>query len=222
MAGYKSVSFDPDAIATASDAASSALVAVAGASDAASNALSVANVVSNAASAATVKAAAASSKIAAQSASWEALAGQLIENTPIILDAALSADGTYCGIVEAGTAGATLAFGEVIYLAVGDSRWELAKADAAATSKGKIGICVLAAAGDGSATTVLLWGKIRADTKFPSFTIAAPVFISAATAGLLTSTAPTGTTNFVVRIIGQANTADELFFCPSPDYIELA
>lgn len=61
MAGYKSASFDPDAVATASDAASSALAAMSGVSDAAS--------------AATVKAAAASSKIAAQSAAWESGGG---------------------------------------------------------------------------------------------------------------------------------------------------
>ena len=29
---------------------------------------------------------------------------------------------------------------------------------------------------------------------------------------------PTGTDN-VIRVLGFANTADELFFCPSPDYI---
>lgn len=140
----------------------------------------------------------------------------------ITLDPALSADGKYSGISEAGTAGAALAFGDIVYQAVADSRWELAKADVAATSKGKIGICVLAAAGDGSATTILLWGKVNAATAFPALTIGAPVFISAATAGDVTSTAPTGTTNFVVRIVGFGNTADELFFCPDNFYLELA
>ena len=141
----------------------------------------------------------------------------------LILDAALSADGKYSGITESGTAGATLAFGDMVYLAVADSRWELAKADAAATSIHKIGICVLAAANDGSATTVLLWGKVRADTAFPTMTVAAPVFISAATAGDITSTAPTGTTDFIVRPVGEANTGDELFFHPAPgDYVTLA
>ena len=33
-----------------------------------------------------------------------------------MLDAALSADGKWCGIAEDGTAGATLAFGDVVYL----------------------------------------------------------------------------------------------------------
>jgi len=146
----------------------------------------------------------------------------LDEDAGLQLDSALSADGKYCGIVEAGTLGATVAFGEVVYLKAADSEWYLAKADATATSGAvKIGICLLAGA-DGEATTILLWGKVRADAKFPTFTISAPVFISAATAGLLTSTAPTGTTNFVVRIVGYGNTGDELFFAPDATYIELA
>ena len=146
----------------------------------------------------------------------------LAENLGWTLDPSLSADGQYDGIVEAGTAGAALAFGEVVYQAAGDGRWELAKADVAATSDGKIGICILVAVGDASATTILLIGKVRADAKFPSFSVRRPVYISAATAGLLTTTAPSGTTNFVVRIVGYANTADELYFKPDNTYIELA
>src|SRR3990167_1066928 len=146
----------------------------------------------------------------------------LPENLDIQWDDVLSADGKYSGIVtKQFLGGATIAFGEVVYLAAADSRWELAKADAAATSFGMVGICVLATT-DGAACTVLLLGKVRADAKFPAFTIGAPVFISAATAGLLTSTAPTGTTNFVVRIVAQALTADEISFRPDSTYIELA
>jgi hypothetical protein len=69
---------------------------------------------------------------------------------------------------------------------------------------------------------ILLFGKIRADALFPSMTVGAPVYLSAATAGVVTSTAPTGTTDFVVRKVGFANTADELFWNPSNDYITLA
>ena len=141
----------------------------------------------------------------------------LAENASLQLDSALSADGTYCGIIEAGTAGATLAFGDLCYLAAADSRWELTDASAIATSGDvKIGICVLAAASDGDPTTILLWGKVRADTAFPAFTISAPVHISE-TAGDVVVAAPT-TTDSVTRRVGFANTADELFFCPSPDY----
>lgn len=142
----------------------------------------------------------------------------LAENGGIVLDAALSADGTYCGIVEAGTAGATLAFGDVCYLAAADSRWELTDADAEATSGPvKIGICVLAAAADGDPTTMLLFGKIRADAAFPTFTVSAPVYLSG-TAGDVTNTAPTATDS-VTRIVGYGNDGNTLFWCPDPTWI---
>jgi hypothetical protein len=147
------------------------------------------------------------------------LSAALPENVAIILDPALSADGKYSGIIETGTAGATLAFGDLAYFAVADSRWELTDADAEATAFGKLGICVLAAAGDGSATTILLWGKVRADTAFPTLTIGAPVFVST-TAGDVQVGAPTGSTD-IVRIVGYGNTADELYFCPESTYLEL-
>lgn len=136
----------------------------------------------------------------------------------IVLDPTLSADGTYSGIIEAGTAGTTLAFGDLVYLAAADSRWELTDADAASTSGDvKIGICVLAAASDGSATTILLWGKVRADAAFPSLTIGGPVYISTS-AGDIQTSQPSGTDD-VIRRIGWGNTADEMFFCPSNDYV---
>tara|TARA_Y100000034_G_scaffold42092_1_gene51659 strand:- start:682 stop:1989 length:1308 start_codon:yes stop_codon:yes gene_type:complete len=144
----------------------------------------------------------------------------LAENAPIALDSALSADGKYSGITEGGTAGAALAFGDLVYFAVADSRWELADADAAATSFAKLGVVVLAAAGDGNATTVLLWGKVRADTAFPTLTIGAPVHIGT-TAGDIQVAAPTGSGD-IVRIIGYGNTANELYFCPDNTYVELS
>lgn len=146
----------------------------------------------------------------------------LPENVGITLDAALSADEKFSGIVEDGTAGATVDFGDLLYHDVTAGEWLLAKADAAATSAGKLGINVtVAQKADGEAITVLLWGKVRSDGDY-NFTVDAPVFISAATAGDMTSTAPSGTTNFVVRIVGYGNTADELFFCPDKTYLELA
>lgn len=147
------------------------------------------------------------------------LAAALPENTAFILDAASSADGKYSGIVRAGVAGATLAFGDLCYLAVADSRWELADADAAATTQGLLGICVLAAASDGDATTMLLWGIVRADTAFPALTIGAPAFVGT-TAGDIQTAAPSGSTD-CIRVVGQAWTADELFFNPSSDWFEL-
>jgi len=145
----------------------------------------------------------------------------LAENSSVAYDPAGSADGKYSGITVAGTAGAVLAFGDLIALDVTDSRWELADANSAAAadgdSRGIIGICVLAAAGDGSATTILLHGIVRADTAFPALTVAAPAYISE-TAGDIVTAQPV-TTDAVIRIAGFALTADELYFDPSNDYI---
>lgn len=136
----------------------------------------------------------------------------------IVLDPALSADGTWSGIMVAGTAGATLAFGDLIYLAAADSRWELADADAASTAGDVIlGMCVLAAAADGDPTNILLYGKIRADTAFPSLTIGAPAYVGT-TAGDIVTAQPSGTDD-VIRVVGFGLTADVLMFCPSPVYI---
>jgi len=142
------------------------------------------------------------------------------ENAGLELDAAGSADGKYSGIWISGTAGATLAFGDLCYLSSVDSRWELVDANAEATAKGKLGMCILAAASDGSATAMLLIGNIRADAAFPALTVGAPVFAST-TAGDIQTTAPSGAAD-IIRIVGHANTADELYFNPSNEYFEHA
>lgn len=139
------------------------------------------------------------------------------ENASLQLDSALSADGKYCGITEAGTLGETVAFGGLVYLKAADSKWWKTDADADATSGAvKIGICVVGGDAD-DATTILLYGKVRADSLFPTFTISAPVYVST-TAGEVQVAQPSGTDD-VIRIVGYGNTADELFFCPSNDYI---
>lgn len=143
---------------------------------------------------------------------------QLAEQASMRLDAAGSADGAFTGITIAGVAGTTLAFGDLIYLAVADSRWELADADAASTAGGVIlGICVLAAAADGDPTVILTYGNVRADTAFPTLTVGAPAYVSTTT-GDIQVAQPNGTDD-VIRVVGFALTADELFFNPSPDYI---
>lgn len=139
------------------------------------------------------------------------------ENTELRLDAVLSADGKFCGITEAGTAGAALAFGVLVFLAAVDSRWELTDADSDATSGPvRIGMVVLAAAADGDPTVILTYGKIRADSKFPALSIG-PAYVGV-NAGEIQSSQPSGTDD-VIRIVGYAKTADELFFCPSNEYM---
>lgn len=130
-------------------------------------------------------------------------------------------DGEYSGITIAGTAGATLAFGDLVYLDPTDSRWELTDANSAQGAdgdcRGSLGICVLAAAADGSATTILTYGVVRADTAFPTMTINNQIYVSE-TAGDITGTQPS-TSGVVIRVVGYGRTADTLFFNPSGDYL---
>ena len=131
---------------------------------------------------------------------------------------ALTADGKFAGLTIEGTAGATLAFGDLVYLAAADSRWELADADAASTSGDVIlGFCVLAAASDGDATRILLFGTIRADAAFPALTIGAPVY-AGTTAGDIQTAQPSGTDD-VIRRVGFALTADAIHVSIDPSYI---
>lgn len=145
---------------------------------------------------------------------------QLAENASISLDTTGSADGIYSGVTTEGTAGAALAFGDMIQYSNADSRWELCSVSAAAAAvgdcRGLVGACVLAAAGDGSATRILLLGKIRADANFPTLTIGGQCYLT--TSGDITQTMPSNT-DHVIRAIGFATTADEITFIPSTDWI---
>jgi hypothetical protein len=138
------------------------------------------------------------------------------ENTSIALDPAGSADGKYSGITVAGTGGATIAFGDLVTLDKDDSRWELVDISVAAAAtgdaRGILGIAVTSST-DGGALTILLNGIIRADANFPALTIGAQIFAS--TTGDIIVTQPS-TTDHVVRVVGSAITADEIYFNPSP------
>lgn len=137
------------------------------------------------------------------------------ENTAIALDPAGSADGKYSGITVTGVAGYAQAFGDLVYLSSVDSRWELADADAASTADRMMAMVVVAGGSDGAACTLLLQGIIRADAKFPALTIGSAVYVGE-TAGEIQVAIPTGADN-VIRRVGYAMTADEIYFSPSQD-----
>ena len=134
-----------------------------------------------------------------------------------ISNTALSPDGRYSGTTESGTAGAALAFGDLCYFNNNDSRWELVDANLSDGYDKKLGICVLAAAADGSPTTMLLNGKVRANTAFPSFTIGSPVYMGEVAGDVVV--AQPSTANVCIRVVGFGNTADELYFNPSNDSV---
>lgn len=144
----------------------------------------------------------------------------LSENATIALDPAWSADGTYTGISITATAWYTQAFWDLVYLDPTDSRWELCDANSASGADGDsrwIVWMVVVAWTDWNTCTILLQGIIRADAKFPTFTISNPIYISE-TAWSVTQTRPT-TTDVVIRIVWQAITADEMYFNPDNTWI---
>lgn len=143
---------------------------------------------------------------------------QLSEAGGILMDQTLSADGTFSiAVGEVGTLGETLAFGTLVYFKAADSRWWKCDSDSESTSGPvKLGmVCVAGNAGDDC--QIMLQGKIRADSLFPTFTVGAPVHIGA-TAGEVVVTAPT---SGFVRVVGYGNTADSLYFNPSVEYVEV-
>lgn len=107
-----------------------------------------------------------------------------------------------------------------MYLDPTDSRWEMADANSASgadgDARGILGMVVVTGT-DGTACTILLKGVIRADAKFPTFTANNPIYVSE-TAGAVTQTQPT-TTDVVIRIVGSALTADEMYFDPDRTWI---
>jgi hypothetical protein len=102
-----------------------------------------------------------------------------------------------------------------VYYFTSSSTWALTDADTAAQSRNLLGI---ATAYDETSSPLLIRGFFK-NTSW-SFTVGAPVYLST-TAGSLTSTQPTGAGD-IVRVVGYAIAADELYFNPSQDWVELA
>jgi hypothetical protein len=133
------------------------------------------------------------------------------------LDPVLSADEKWSGVTVDGTAGATLAVGDVCYLA-SSGKWLLNDGILDGTDTGfskELGICILAGA-DTEPTEMLKYGKVRSSA-FPAFTVGSPVYLDDTAWDLVV--AKPSTTNFAIRKVGYAITAEDLFFNPSDDYI---
>jgi len=140
----------------------------------------------------------------------------LSEKTSIALDPAGGADGDFSGITFTGTAGATVAFGEFVFLDSADSEWKLTDADAVATA-GDVAVAVVVVAGtDGNPVTLMTHGIIRADAVFPTLTIGAAAYLGT-TPGAVQVAEPTGADD-VVRVMGFALTANELMVTISPSH----
>jgi uncharacterized cupin superfamily protein len=124
---------------------------------------------------------------------------------------ALSTDLSYSGMVESGTVGEAVAFGDVLYLKFSDGKWWKAKADAYATTPAQR--MALASISANASGTLLIEGNVRNDT----WALAAnKVYLSAATAGAMTTTQPSTTGN-QIQTLGTAKTSTTLHFKPSLD-----
>lgn len=135
--------------------------------------------------------------------------GDLVYGKPgVALNNALT-DGDYNGMIVTGTLGETVAFGDCVYLD-NDGIWRLAGSGLSDSYDKKLGMCVLAGVNSG-ATRVLLHGTIRADSKFPTFGIGKPIFLNATLGSI--GDKPTASGN-AYRIVGWADTADQLYFQP--------
>jgi len=127
----------------------------------------------------------------------------------------LPANLSHSGISFYAVIGENIDFGQAAYRKNDGKIW-LAKADASATMPA-YAIAIQSAPADGAAAFIT-HGFVRFDTW--NFTPGAPVYVSAATAGLVTETPPAASGNLVQRI-GIAMTADIIYFNPSYNVFEI-
>lgn len=129
---------------------------------------------------------------------------------------ALASDHTWSGDKDIQPVGESVVFGDLLYFNWTDKEWKKAKADASTTMPGLR--IALESKADGEPCLMLVKGYIRDDSAF-EFT-AAMVYVSATTAGVMTSIAPS-TAGQQVQRVGIAKSADILFFDPSIDVGEI-
>ena len=133
-------------------------------------------------------------------------------------DGALTAAGQYgkgAEIWYQGT-GATQA-GSACYL---NSSGNWTKTNAT-NNTNSVGMLAIAAGSDSDVNGMVTRGFVYVSAD-PGGSVGDVVYLSAATDGLLTTTAPTGTTGFVVRVVGHKVGTNIIYFNPSNDFITLA
>lgn len=111
------------------------------------------------------------------------------------------------------TAGESLVAGNCCYFKSDGKMWKT-DADAEATSKGLIGLCLDTIAADGTGT-FLIKGKYTTT----GLTAGSEYFLSLTT-GAITSTKPSATGD-IVRLIGYALSTTVLYFDPDKTYLEI-
>jgi len=127
----------------------------------------------------------------------------------------LTSDHTWSGEKDTQLVGETVVFGQLLYFDWTAKQWKIADADASVTVPGLR--IALESKTTGQTCLMLVKGYIRDDS---AFEFAGSMVYTSPTAGTMTSTAPS-TAGQQVQRVGQAKSADILFFDPSIDVGEI-
>ena len=138
---------------------------------------------------------------------------QLNENS-IYINATLSSDHIYSGLIDLQPVGESVVFGDLLYFNWTDKEWKKTDADFAAYMPGLR--IALQTKIDGQNCVMLVMGYIRDDT----WNFTGSMVYASATTGGVTSTAPSVAGQQLQRV-GVAKSEDILFFDPSIDVGEI-
>jgi hypothetical protein len=112
--------------------------------------------------------------------------------------------------------------GDLYYLkeVSGSATWNKALADVASTSTSLLTV----ATSQGDSREMLLEGLIASSSNLSGGAVGDIVYASASTSGGMTLTAPSGTTGYIVRVIGYLvlPAKNVIYFRPSNDWVELS
>lgn len=137
-------------------------------------------------------------------------------DTTLVLTNALGSDHTYSGELDSQPVGENVVFGQLLYYDWTAVEWMLAKADVFATAKATR--IALESKANGETCLMLVKGYIRDESAFDFG--AARVFLNDDTAGTCDNTAP-GESGDQIFVVGEAKSADILFFDPGKDVGEI-
>jgi len=132
----------------------------------------------------------------------------------IALDTSIAANQSSGTVLPIGSTTVTV---NKVYYWKSTSVWELTNPNAESTSTGLIAYA--ANSGTASSYRMILSGIVFDSSH--GYTIGAPLYLSTATNGDLTNTAPSGN-NDVARVVGYAITTDEIYFNPDNTWVKVS
>jgi hypothetical protein len=145
-----------------------------------------------------------------------AAAGVTLADAKAIEYTTPSASHTASGVFKTKTAGASLVFGDACYMGT-DGKMEKALADDAAITIPATHLCIATIA-ENAAGLFLEQGEAHDDSW--AFDVGLSVYLSAATAGLITKTMPVKVTGNQVQVLGTCTVADTIQWNPSMIVLE--